>query len=193
VAAAASAALAKPKANRRPLRKTVQAQPGYRLRPPPFSTLDGQESIMATMPAFSLPGSDGKTWTNADLKGKRYVLYFYPKDSTSGCTTEACDFRDAAKEIAAAGLTVLGVSPDSLKSHANFITKQQLNFVLLADTEKTLSQALGVWVEKSMYGRKYMGIERSTFLVDAKGTIIKEWRKVKVNGHVAEVLAAAKG
>jgi len=150
------------------------------------------EITMAKMPAFSLAASDGQTWTNKALAGKPYVLYFYPKDNTSGCTTEACDFRDAAKEIAKAGLTVLGVSPDSVKSHQGFITKQQLNFVLLADPEHTLAEALQVWVEKSMYGRKYFGIERSTFLVGANGTILKEWRKVKVAGHVAEVLAAAK-
>lgn len=147
---------------------------------------------MAKVPAFSLPGSDGKTWTNKELAGKPYVLYFYPKDNTPGCTTEACDFRDAAKDIAKAGLTVLGVSPDSVKSHQGFIAKQNLNFVLLADEEHTLAEKLGVWAEKVNYGKTYMGIVRSTFLVAPDGTIAQEWRKVKVEGHVAEVLAAAK-
>ena len=142
------------------------------------------------MPAFSLPGSDGKTWTNKALKGTPYVLYFYPKDSTPGCTTEACGFRDNLARLQMRGATLMGVSPDSLKSHATFIAKQDLNFVLLADVEKDLAIKLGVWVEKSMYGRTYMGVERSTFLVDAAGKIIQEWRKVKVAGHVDEVLAA---
>jgi peroxiredoxin Q/BCP len=146
---------------------------------------------MPKLPAFSLPGTDGATWTPKSLAGKAWVLYFYPKDSTPGCTTESCDFRDAAPQLAKAGLNVLGISPDNIKSHHNFITKQALNFVLLADEEHALAEALGVWVEKSMYGRTYMGIERSTFLVDAKGAIVREWRKVKVTGHVAEVLAAA--
>jgi peroxiredoxin Q/BCP len=145
---------------------------------------------MAKIPAFSLPGSDGKTWSAKDLKGTPYVLYFYPKDSTPGCTTEACGFRDNLARLALRGVTLLGVSPDSLKSHATFIAKQDLNFPLLADTEHVLAEKLGVWVEKSMYGRTYMGIERSTFLVGADGTILQSWRNVKVPGHVDEVLAA---
>lgn len=147
---------------------------------------------MAKMPAFSLPGSDGRTWTNKDLAGKPYVLYFYPKDNTPGCTTEACDFRDAAKDIAKAGLTVLGISPDSITSHQGFIAKQNLNFTLLADEEHALAEKLGVWAEKTNYGKTYMGIVRSTFLVGADGVIVQEWRSVKVEGHVAAVLAAAK-
>lgn len=146
---------------------------------------------MPKLPAFSLPGTDGATWTNKSLAGKPWILYFYPKDNTPGCTTESCDFRDAAPALAKAGLNVLGLSPDSIKSHQGFISKQELNFVLLADEEHALAEALGVWVEKSMYGKTYMGIERSTFLIDAKGAIAHEWRKVKVTGHVAEVLAAA--
>ena len=146
---------------------------------------------MAKLPAFSLPGTDGRTWSNKDLAGGTWVIYFYPKDSTPGCTTESCDFRDAAPALAKAGLKVLGISPDSIKSHHNFIAKQELNFVLLADEQHLLAEALNVWVEKSMYGRTYMGIERSTFLVGPKGEILNEWRKVKVTGHIAEVLAAA--
>lgn len=145
---------------------------------------------MAKIPAFSLPGSDGKTWSAKDLKGTPFVLYFYPKDSTPGCTTEACGFRDNLARLALRGVTLLGVSPDSLKSHATFIAKQELNFPLLADTEHVLAEKLGVWIEKSMYGRNYMGIDRSTFLVGADGTILESWRSVKVPGHVDAVLEA---
>jgi thioredoxin-dependent peroxiredoxin len=147
---------------------------------------------MAKFPAFSLPGSDGKTWSLKDLKGKPFVLYFYPKDATPGCTVEACDFRDHQADFSKAGVPVFGVSPDPLTSHAKFIAKQKLNFILLADEQHELAEKLGVWGEKSMYGKTFMGIIRSTFLVDASGTIEKEWRKVKVDGHVAEVLAAVK-
>lgn len=145
---------------------------------------------MAKFPAFSLPGSDGKTWSAKGLKGTPFVIYFYPKDSTPGCTTESCDFRDNLARLALRGVTLLGVSPDSLKSHATFIAKQDLNFPLLADTEHELAEKAGVWKEKSMYGRTYMGIERSTFLVGADGAILEEWRGVKVPGHVDAVLAA---
>lgn len=148
--------------------------------------------MSTTFPAFSLPGTDGRNWTAKDFKGRLTVLYCYPKDNTPGCTTESCDFRDAQAELTAAGAQVLGLSPDSLKSHQGFIAKQSLNFPLLADEEHALSEALGVWVEKSMYGRTYMGIERSTFLIGPTGKILQEWRKVKVPGHVAEVLAAVK-
>jgi thioredoxin-dependent peroxiredoxin len=146
---------------------------------------------MAKVPAFSLPGSDGKTHTAADFKGRAWVLYFYPKDNTSGCTAQACDFRDSMSKLSKLKVPVVGVSPDSLKSHASFIAKQNLNFLLLADEEKELAQKLSVWKEKSMYGRKYMGIERSTFLIGPDGTIAQEWRKVKVPGHVDEVIKAA--
>ena len=145
---------------------------------------------MAKMPAFSLPGSDGQTWSSKGLKGTPYVLYFYPKDSTPGCTTEACGFRDNLARLAMRGVTLLGVSPDSLKSHQSFITKQELNFPLLSDADHALAEKLGVWIEKSMYGRTYMGIDRSTFLVGADGTILQEWRKVKVPGHVDDVIVA---
>lgn len=122
-----------------------------------------------------------------DFKGGRVVLYFYPKDNTSGCTQEACNFRDNMNRISALA-AVVGVSPDSIKSHKTFREKQGINFILLSDTEKLLSEKFGVWKEKSMYGRKYMGIERSTFILDKDGNIEKEWRKVKVAGHVDEVL-----
>ncbi len=122
-----------------------------------------------------------------DFKGQRVVLYFYPKDNTSGCTQEACDFRDNINRITEYA-TVIGVSPDSIKSHKSFKEKQGLNFVLLSDPEHQLAEAYGVWKEKSMYGRKYMGIERSTFILDKDGNIEKEWRKVKVKGHVDQVI-----
>ena len=122
-------------------------------------------------------------YTLADFKGQKVVLYFYPKDNTSGCTQEACDFRDNMNRITPIA-TVIGVSPNDIKSHKKFKEKQDLNFLLLSDTEHTLSEAFNVWKEKSMYGKKYMGIERSTFILDENGNIIQEWRKVKVNGHV---------
>ena len=127
-------------------------------------------------------------YTLADFKGQKVVLYFYPKDNTSGCTQEACDFRDNMNRITSSAV-VIGVSPNDIKSHKKFREKQDLNFLLLADTEHILSEAFGVWKEKSMYGKKYMGIERSTFILDENGSIVHEWRKVKVNGHVDEVLA----
>ena len=121
------------------------------------------------------------------FKGQKVILYFYPKDNTSGCTQEACDFRDNINRLTSFA-TVIGVSPDSIKSHLKFKEKQSLNFILLSDPEHKLAEAFNVWVEKSMYGRKYMGIERSTFVLDENLNIIKEWRKVKVKGHVDEVI-----
>ena len=122
-----------------------------------------------------------------DYKGQRIVLYFYPKDNTSGCTQEACDFRDNINRITTKA-TVIGVSPDSIKSHIKFKENHDLNFLLISDPEHRLAEKYGVWKEKSMYGKKYMGIERSTFVLDKSGNIEKEWRKVKVKGHVDEVL-----
>lgn len=122
-----------------------------------------------------------------DFKGQRVILYFYPKDNTSGCTQEACDFRDNINRLTSYA-TVIGVSPDSIKSHKSFKEKQSLNFILLSDPEHKLAEKFEVWKEKSMYGRKYMGIERSTFIIDKNGKIEKEWRKVKVKGHVDEVI-----
>lgn len=147
---------------------------------------------MAKIPAFSLPGSDGATWSAKGLKGRSYVLYFYPKDDTPGCTLEACDFRDQLLSMKDPGLLVLGVSPDSIARHASFRAKHALPFVLLADEQHELAEKLGVWALKKNYGREYMGIVRSTFLVDAQGTLVQEWRGVKVRGHAQEVLAAAR-
>ena len=127
-----------------------------------------------------------KEFSLNDFKGQKVILYFYPKDNTSGCTQEACDFRDNINRLTRYA-TVIGVSPDSIKSHKSFKEKQSLNFILLSDPEHKLAEDFEVWKEKSMYGRKYMGIERSTFIIDKNGKIEKEWRKVKVKGHVDEV------
>ena len=128
-----------------------------------------------------------KEYSLNDFKGQKVILYFYPKDNTSGCTQEACDFRDNINRLTSFA-TVIGVSPDSIKSHLKFKENQSLNFILLSDPEHKLAEAFKVWVEKSMYGRKYMGIDRSTFVLDENLNIIKEWRKVKVKDHVDEVI-----
>lgn len=138
---------------------------------------------------FATP--DGKPSKASDYRGKMLVLYFYPKDDTSGCTKEAQEFSALCSEFADAGAVVVGISKDSEKSHAKFIAKYDLKVSLGSDESGDVCDAFGVWVEKSMYGKKYMGIERSTFLIDAQGKIARVWRKVKVPGHVAEVLAAA--
>ena len=128
-----------------------------------------------------------KEFSLNDVNGQKVILYFYPKDNTSGCTQEACDFRNNINRLTSYA-TVIGVSPDSIKSHKSFKEKQSLNFILLSDPEHKLAEEFEVWKEKSMYGRKYMGIERSTFIIDKSGNIEKEWRKVKVKGHVDEVI-----
>jgi len=143
-------------------------------------------------PDFALPADDGSTIRLKDFKGKAVVIYFYPKDDTSGCTSEAKAFTGLASAFKEIGVTVLGVSPDSVESHRKFKTKHDLDVLLAADTEKEAAQAYGVWVEKSMYGRKYMGVERATFLVDGKGKVARAWRKVKVPGHADAVLEAAR-
>jgi peroxiredoxin Q/BCP len=141
-------------------------------------------------PAFTLPDQDGKPTKLADFKGKPVVLYFYPKDDTPGCTQEACDFRDEYAALKKAGAVVLGVSPDNSQRHGKFALKFKLPFTLLADTEHTVAEAYGAWAEKSMYGRKYMGIVRSTFLIGPDGVVARVWPKVKVRGHVDEVQQA---
>ena len=128
-----------------------------------------------------------KEYSLNDFKGQRIILYFYPKDNTSGCTQEACDFRDNINRLTNYS-TVIGVSPDSIKSHKSFKEKQNLNFILLSDPEHKLAEEFEVWKEKSMYGRKYMGVERSTFIIDKFGKIENEWRKIKVKGHVDQVI-----
>lgn len=139
-------------------------------------------------PAFSLPSENGEV-SLKDLKGKQVVLYFYPKDLTPGCTQQACDFRDNLARVKKSGAVVLGVSRDPLKRHVAFREKYELNFDLLSDEDGAVCKAYGVWKEKSLYGRKFMGIERSTFLIDKAGKIKKVFRKVKVKGHADEVLA----
>lgn len=141
-------------------------------------------------PDFTLPDDTGEKVRLSKLKGRPVVVYFYPKDDTSGCTQEAKDFTCLAGEFAAAGAELVGISPDSPASHQKFKTKHGLSIRLLADEEKEAAGAYGVWVEKSMYGRKYMGVERSTFLIDKSGKLVKSWRKVKVPGHAEEVLSA---
>ena len=141
-------------------------------------------------PDFSLPTTGGGTISLAGLKGRKVVLYFYPKDDTSGCTLEAQNFNRLRGAFEAAGAEIIGISPDSLKSHDKFRSKYGLDLTLAADEGKKMLEAYGVWAEKSMYGRKYMGIDRSTYLIDKDGVVRGAWRKVKVPGHVAEVLKA---
>lgn len=144
-------------------------------------------------PDFKLPDAQGNMVSLSGLKGKKVVLYFYPKDDTSGCTVEAKDFSCLVDEFEKHGAVVLGMSPDSSKSHGKFAAKHDLKVGLVADEDKSTLQAYGVWAEKSMYGRKYMGVERSTFLIGEDGTIREAWRNVKVPGHAEDVLKAVKG
>jgi peroxiredoxin Q/BCP len=144
-------------------------------------------------PAFTLPATGGRELTLEGLKGRKAVLYFYPKDDTSGCTREAQDFQALKDAFAQADTELVGVSPDSVASHDKFRTKHGLDFTLASDEGKAMLEAYGVWAEKSMYGRKYMGVERTTFLLDRDGAIARIWPKVKVPGHAEEVLEAAKG
>jgi thioredoxin-dependent peroxiredoxin len=143
-------------------------------------------------PDFSLPTDGNGKVSLSKFKGKKVILYFYPKDDTSGCTAEACGFRDRLPKLGKSDAVVIGISRDSVASHDKFKKKYDLPFTLASDEDGKVCEAYGTWVEKSMYGRKYMGIERATFLIDPKGAIRNIWRKVKVTGHVEEVLAAAK-
>jgi peroxiredoxin Q/BCP len=152
-----------------------------------------QPAVGDEAPAFSLPDQDGKVVTLKSLRGKQVVLYFYPKDDTPGCTKEACGFRDSERPIQKAGAAVLGVSLDGPESHRKFIAKFALPFPLLSDVDASVSKAYGVYKEKNMYGKKYWGIERSTFVIDPAGRFKAVFPKVKVDGHVEEVLAALKG
>ncbi len=143
-------------------------------------------------PEFSLPRDGGSNVSLSDFSGKNVVLYFYPKDNTAGCTVEAVDFTALEKEFAALNTVVIGMSPDSVKSHDNFVAKQNLTVILASDTEKEVLEAYGVWQEKSMYGRKYMGVQRTTYLIGTDGTVLKAWTKVKAKGHAQAVLDAVK-
>ena len=150
-----------------------------------MTTLEGMQA-----PDFTLPNEKGEMVSLADYAGEKYViLYFYPKDATPGCTTQACDFRDSYEDFSKMNAVILGVSPDSGASHEKFIEKQGLPFSLLVDEDNAVSEKYDVWKLKKMFGKEYMGIERSTFLIDPSGTVVKEWRKVKVKGHIEEALA----
>jgi peroxiredoxin Q/BCP len=144
----------------------------------------------AKAPAFELIAGDGSKVKLSGFKGKPVVLYFYPKDDTPGCTIEAKEFRDAVPEFTKRGAIVLGVSPDDTASHCKFTDKYDLNFPLLADTDHAVAEKYGLWVEKSMYGKKYWGVQRATFLIDGEGIVAKSWPKVKPEGHAEEVLDA---
>jgi peroxiredoxin Q/BCP len=144
-------------------------------------------------PDFTLPDQEGSPVQLSSLKGGPVILYFYPKDDTSGCTKQACGFRDGFPDFEAAGATVLGISPDSSASHAKFVAKYDLPFTLLADVERTACEAYGVWKEKSMYGKKYMGVERTTFVLDRDGKLARIFPKVKVPGHAEAVLEVVRG
>ncbi len=146
-------------------------------------------SIGDKAPDFSLPTGDGTTLSLKDLRGKRVVLYFYPKDDTPGCTSEACSFRDEIQVFEKKGAVIIGVSIDSVESHRKFAGKYDLPFTLLSDEKKVMVKAYGVWKQKNMYGKKYMGVERTTFVIDEEGRIAQIFRKVKVDGHTNEVLA----
>jgi peroxiredoxin Q/BCP len=145
-------------------------------------------AIGSAAPDFQAPADSSETLSLADYKGKWIILYFYPKDNTSGCTQQACDFRDSMNRLQSADVQVLGVSPDSLKSHRKFKADFELNFPLISDENKEICQAYGVWVQKSMYGRSYMGVERTTFIIDPQGIIQHIFPKVKVPGHVQAII-----
>ena len=149
-------------------------------------------AIDQKVPAFSRPATGGKTWKLGDAAGGKLVLYFYPRDNTAGCTTEGAAFRDLYPKFTKASTVIVGISPDSVASHEKFKAKMSFPFELLADEDNSVATLFAVFKEKSMYGRKYMGIERATYLIDGKGVIRGVWRKVKVPGHVDEVLQAVK-
>ncbi len=151
----------------------------------PVATLDRK------VPSFALPATGGGRWKLAEAAGQPLVVYFYPKDATSGCTREGEAFRDLYPRFRKAGVEIVGISPDTVASHEKFRDRYRFPFALLSDEDKSACELFGVWKEKSMYGRRYMGVERSTFLLDARGVLRREWRKVKVPGHAEEVLAAA--
>ncbi|WP_341281011.1 thioredoxin-dependent thiol peroxidase [Paenibacillus sp. FSL H8-0537] len=153
-----------------------------------MSTIEVGQAV----PDFKLPASDGTQMSLSDYLGKKLVLYFYPKDNTPTCTDQACDFRDAYPGMVDRDAVVIGISPDSVKSHEKFIAKKELPFLLLADEEHKVCELFGVWQLKKLYGREYMGVVRSTFLIDAEGKLAREWRKVKVKGHVEQVIEALK-
>ncbi|MDR0268588.1 thioredoxin-dependent thiol peroxidase [Paenibacillus sp.] len=147
-------------------------------------------SIGQMVPDFTLPAASGEQITLSSFRGRKVILYFYPKDMTPGCTQEACSFRDSNHILEEKGAVVIGISPDSVKSHSKFAGKYELPFLLLSDENHHVSELYGVWQLKKMYGREFMGIVRSTFLIDEEGKLIKEWKKVKVAGHTEDILSA---
>ena len=149
-------------------------------------------SVGDAVPDFSLKDAEGKTVKKSDLKGKKYVVYFYPKDFTPGCTTEAAEFARDYKKFKGVGIEIIGISPDDVDSHKKFGEKMEVPFILLADTEKEVAKKFGVWGKKQFMGREYMGVNRTTFLIDDKGKIIKVFEKVKAAGHAQEVIEAYK-
>ncbi|RED30711.1 thioredoxin-dependent thiol peroxidase [Paenibacillus sp. VMFN-D1] len=148
-----------------------------------------QFAVGDIVPDFTLPASTGEEITLSSFRGRKVVLYFYPKDNTPACTQEACDFRDALPQIEAKGAVVLAISPDELKSHGKFAEKYSLPFPLLSDKDHHVSELYGVWQLKKMYGREFWGVVRSTFLIDEEGRLIKEWRKLRVAGHAGDVVS----
>ena len=146
--------------------------------------------VGAQVPDFTLPGSNGRAVTLSEFRGKKVALYFYPQDLTPSCTDEACAFRDRSAELAAAGAEIIGISTDDVAKHLKFIAKYELPFLLLADVDHQVCELFGVWQTKKMYGREYMGLVRSTFLIDEQGILVQEWRNIKVKGHVEAVLQA---
>ncbi|SDO66189.1 peroxiredoxin Q/BCP [Paenibacillus sp. yr247] len=150
------------------------------------------ESGKRLAPTFTLPASNGRNVSLQDYKGKKLVIYFYPQDNTPTCTQESCDFRDYTGKFAELGVEVIGISPDEIKAHGKFIAKYELPFLLLSDPDHQVAEKFGVWALKKLYGREYMGIVRSTFLIDEEGYIVKEWSKVRVKNHVQSVLDAVK-
>ncbi|MFD1954901.1 thioredoxin-dependent thiol peroxidase [Paenibacillus thailandensis] len=151
-----------------------------------------QVQLGRPVPDFKLPDADGRGVALSDYRGRKVIVYFYPKDATPACTQEACDFRDSYEALAASGAAVIGISMDNAKSHKRFADKQRLPFVLLTDEEHKVCELFGVWQLKKLYGREYMGIVRSTFLIDENGVLVKEWRGVRVKGHVQTVLEAVR-
>lgn len=173
---------------KKPVPKGASSQP----KPSPAPAKETSPGKGETAPPFTLPAAGGGAVNLKGLKGKIVVLFFYPKDDTAGCTQEALNFTENADAFAALDAVVIGISRDSVTSHEKFIAKHGLSVTLASDEDGAVCGLYGVWVEKSMYGRKYIGIERSTFLIDRKGKIVNTWRKVKIPGHVDEVLAAAR-
>jgi len=191
---APSAKAKPPAAKAKAAAKAKPAKPAKPTKPAPAKESGAKAGLAvgSKAPSFSLSDQAGKTLSSASLAGSPYVLYFYPKDNTTGCTKEACDFRDSFSAFGKQKARLIGVSPDSEASHAGFAKKFGLPFTLLADPDKVVAKAYGVWAKKQNYGREYMGIVRSTFVVDGKGVIQKAWRGVKVNGHVDAVLDAVR-